>query len=272
MNPNEIQLIALDLDGTLLHEDKSISGYTLDVIRRLADRNIIIVPTTGRNIAGLKDNILNVQSIRYAICSNGANILDAGTGELLHGCALSRKSALDTLDYLRQYPTFIYVHTSQGTVRSSDWETGGLAQRYPYVQFHENNVPDIGAFLSDPSITLWKIGVFTYDDETFRTLLEAGIPSPDMTLLRTGECNLEINSSEASKGNALRTLAEMLGIPMSRVMAIGDNQNDISMLKEAGVSVAMGNAQEDVKAAADHVALTNEEDGAAVFLAGCFGL
>ena len=97
-------------------------------------------------------------------------------------------------------------------------------------------------------------------------MLREGSPLPSMKLMRTGECNIEINSVHASKGNALKSLCARLDIPMSSVLAIGDNQNDIEMLRFAGVSVAMGNAKEDVKSAARFVTGSNEEDGAAEFL------
>ncbi|MBS6956638.1 MAG: HAD hydrolase family protein [Enterocloster asparagiformis] len=96
--------------------------------------------------------------------------------------------------------------------------------------------------------------------------------SPVLLDLRTGECSIEINSVSASKGNALQPLCTRLDIPMSSVLAMGDNQNDIEMLRLAGVSVAMGSAQDDVKSAALHIAGTNEEDGAAAFPEEYFGL
>ena len=75
--------------------------------------------------------------------------------------------------------------------------------------------------------------------------------------------NLEINAEEATKGNALLWLADYLGIPREETMAFGDGENDISMLKAAGIGVAMGNASDQIKEAADEVTLTNDQDGVA---------
>lgn len=271
-NHHKIKLIALDLDGTLLHEDKSISPDTLRIIQALADRGITIVPATGRNLPGIQDNILQVQPIQYAICSNGANIIDLSNGGLLYSFPIPAQDAVNVITYLQQFPTVIYLHTDQGTIRSKNWNDSGLAERFPYIQFHENNEPDLTEYIQNHSVKIWKIGVFVLDDQIFEQLLSNGSPIPQIVMNRTGECNIELNCAEASKGNALKTLCDYLDLSLEETLAIGDNQNDLEILGCAGVSVAMGNAGEDVKAAADYVAGTNDEDGAAVFLREFFGL
>ena len=272
MNCNDIKLIALDLDGTLLHEDKRISRNTLQVVQTLADRGILIVPATGRNLPGIRENILQVQPVRYAICSNGANILDLEADRLLFSYPIPIQEAVNAITYLQRFPTVIYLHTDQGTIRSKNWNDSGLAERFPFIQVHENNVPDLTEYVQSHDIRIWKIGVFVLDDAIFEQLLACGSPSPQIVLNRTGECNIELNCAEATKGNGLITLCGMLDLPLENTLAIGDNQNDLEILGCAGVSVAMGNAGEDVKTAADYVTGTNDEDGAAVFLRKFFAL
>ncbi len=271
MNPNHIRLVALDMDGTLLHEDKHISPRTLRAVQRLADSNIRIVPATGRGLEGL-GSILCVKPIHHVICSNGAVIQDPADGSILDTAPIPIPEAVALLELWRDRPLFFYLHTDQGPIRSQGWRESGLAVRFPYLRFDTRAVPDLAQWLRENPVSLWKIGIFPHDDQTFRDLLRQGSPSPALKLMRTGECNIEINSVSASKGNALQTLCARLDIPMSSVLAIGDNQNDIEMLRLAGVSVAMGNAQDDVKSAALHIAGTNEEDGAAAFLEEYFGL
>lgn len=111
-----------------------------------------------------------------------------------------------------------------------------------------------------------QMGAFVLKDGLAQELLEKGSPIPGIVFLRTGDGIIELNSIHASKGNALCTLCKKLGISMENVLAIGDNENDISMLQAAGISVAMENAEDDVKQAAKFVAGHNEEDGAAHFL------
>lgn len=272
MEHREIRLVALDLDGTLLHEDKSLSDRTLNTLQQLADRGIRVVPATGRDPDGINGNILRVNPVHHAVCSNGAVILDPGTGEVLHSCPILPESAREALDYFRDFSAFTYLHTDCGQVCSVSWEDSGLTGRYPNIRFESDVVPDLLAWVREKSASLLKIGVFPRDDEAFRALMAAGSPSPDLVLMRTGVCSVELNSINASKGRALKTLCRLLDIPMSSVLAIGDNQNDMEMLRFAGVSVAMGNAEDDVKAEAMYVTGTNDQDGAAAFLEKYFGL
>ena len=138
--------------------------------------------------------------------------------------------------------------------------------KYPYIRFSEGNVKDLGEFLRTSGVKVMKMGAFVLKDGLAQELLEKGSPIPGIVFLRTGDGIIELNSIHASKGNALCTLCKKLGISMENVLAIGDNENDISMLQAAGISAAMENAEDDVKQAAKFVAGHNEEDGAAHFL------
>lgn len=272
MKRNEIRLVALDMDGTLLHDDKTLSPRTVGVLERLAGMGVRVVPATGRGLDGLRDTVLKAVPIRHAICSNGATIQDAATGQVLYSQPIPREEALRTLAHYREHRLFFYLHTDRGSVRPEGWRETGLAERYPHLRFETCTVPDLAAWLRGSDATVLKMGAFAYDGDTFRTVLREGSPSPALRLMRTGDRNIEINSALASKGNALKTLCAMLGLPVSSALAVGDNQNDLEMLSIAGVSAAMGNAEDDVKAAADFVTGTNNEDGAAAFLEEYFGL
>lgn len=272
MKQNEIRLVALDMDGTLLHDDKTISPRTVGVLEKLVSMGIRVVPATGRGLDGLKDTVLKVKPIHHAICSNGATIQDAATEKVLYSQPIPKEEALLTLEHYRDRRLFFYLHTDIGPIRPEGWQETGLAALYPHLRFETRTVPDLAAWLRASDATVLKMGAFAYDGGTFRSVLSEGSPSPSVKLMRTGDCNIEFNSALASKGNALKALCAMLDIPVSRTLAIGDNQNDLEMLSFAGVSAAMGNAEDDVKAAAGFVTGTNNEDGAAAFLEKYFGL
>lgn len=272
MNRKGIRLAALDLDGTLLRDDKTISDYTLSTLEKLTKAGILVVPATGRNLEGLKDNILRVPGISYAVCSNGAQVFRLDHRKLLWEAAIPLEDAVAAIRYLQQFPTFLYVHTEEGTFRSGNWRDTDLKKRFPFIRFEENNVPDLPAFVEEKQLRVIKIGVFVLDDRTFGRLLEKGSPMPSISQFRTGPCNLELNSARASKAYGVEALCRHLNLSMNQVLAVGDNQNDISLLRMAGVSAAMGNSEEDVKAAAAYVTGTNQEDGAARFLEGYFSL
>ncbi len=262
-----IRLVAVDMDGTLLHDDKSISDYTLNVLRKIVEKGVILVPASGRPLEGMRAAVLNnVDGIKYAICSNGAMLMDVPEEKSICEAGISTEKAVEALKYIEQFPTAVYAHTDKGTFREVGWEKTGLSAKYPYIKFSEGNVEDLGTFLETSGVKVMKMGAFALRDGLAEELLAKGSPIDGIVFLRTGDGIIELNSTNASKGNAMCTLCEKLGISMENVLAIGDNENDISMLQAAGISAAMGNAEDDVKQAAKFVAGNNEEDGAAHFL------
>lgn len=262
-----IRLVAVDMDGTLLHDDKSISDYTLNVLRRIVEKGVILVPASGRPLEGMRAAVLNnVDGIKYAICSNGAMLMDVPEEKSICEAGISTEKAVEALKYIEQFPTAVYAHTDKGTFREVGWEKTGLSAKYPYIKFSEGNVEDLGTFLETSGVKVMKMGAFALKDGLAEELLAKGSPIDGIVFLRTGDGIIELNSTNASKGNAMCTLCKILGISMENVLAIGDNENDISMLQAAGISAAMGNAEDDVKQAAKFVAGNNEEDGAAHFL------
>ena len=262
-----IYLVAVDMDGTLLHNDKSISDYTINVLRKIVEKGILLVPASGRPLNGMKAAVLNnVKGIQYAICSNGAMLMDVQKEKSISETGIPTEKALEALAYLEQFPVAVYVHTDKGTFRAEGWEKTGLSEKYPYIRFSEGNVKNLGEFLRTSGVNVMKMGAFVLTDELAQKLLEKGSPIPGIAFLRTGDGIIELNSTNASKGNALYILCEKLGIQLENVLAIGDNENDISMLQAAGISAAMRNAEDDVKQAAKFVAGNNEEEGAAHFL------
>ena len=269
-NSNTIRLVALDLDGTLLHDDKSISDYTLHVLRRLSEQGIILIPASGRDLAGMKKNILTLPSIRYAICSNGAVILDTCTEKHLAEFTISPDSAFSILNYLDSLPVAYYAHTNLGRICSENLGDEAFLKKYPFITPHPKASPSVAAVLKEKNAAIYKLGLFTLDNRTFELLMSENRPDPFLSFMRTGDGIIEINSAFASKGNALSWICRKLEIPMEQVLTIGDNENDLSMLQMAGTSAAMGNAAADIKRAADYTADTNENDGAAHFLSDFF--
>lgn len=100
-----IRLVAVDMDGTLLHDDKSISDYTLDVLRKIVKKGVILVPASGRPIGGMKEAVLNnVDGIQYAICSNGAMLMDVPEEKSICETGISTEKAVEAIAYLEQFP------------------------------------------------------------------------------------------------------------------------------------------------------------------------
>ena len=172
-----IRLVAVDMDGTLLHDDKSISDYTLNVLRKIVKKGVILVPASGRPIGGMKEAVLNnVDGIQYAICSNGAMLMDVPEEKSICETGISTEKAVEAIAYLEQFPVAVYVHTDRGTFRAEGWEKTGLSEKYPYIRFSEGNVKDLGEFLRTSGVKVMKMGAHVLKDGLAQELLEKEAP------------------------------------------------------------------------------------------------
>lgn len=271
-----IRLIALDMDGTCMNSSSQVTPYTRRVIQALSDRGYLVVPATGRGFYGLREDILGVTGIRYVISANGAVVTDGQEKTRIWERLIPKDTAAQFVKDLLGEANCIYLHRNDeksthvfgcvdkklytNTFRKADWPTEEDilgAELYDFIKNDGRDVIKLG---------LWFDRCKSFSD--YEPYIQAHYAS--LNCFRVSECSLELTNGQASKGNALRFLCEYLGIDRSQVCAIGDQGNDISMLQYAGIGAAMGNASDEVKKAADHVAGLNDEDGAAVFLERTF--
>jgi len=268
----DIKLIALDLDGTLLTTDKRLSARNLDALRRASESGIDIVPATGRIFRGLPQAVLDWPFLKYAILSNGAAVYDVAHDSLLCRAEIPLNQALAIMAWLDGQPVIYDCYMDgQGYMNEAMWRQIDRYAWSPivvdYMKSIRTPVPELKSFIQDQSRDIQKIQAFCRDDETQRRLL-AGMPFPDIALSSSVPRNVEINHADATKGHALLGLAAHLGLEREQVMAFGDGLNDITMIRAAGVGVAMANAVEEVRQAADIITATNDEDGVAAVIEG----
>ena len=261
-------MIALDLDGTLLQSNKTVSDKTVRVLRRAAEKEIHIVLATGRTVWGIQPLLKTLGCVRYAVMANGAIVRDLQTGEVISEHLLSAEKAVALYDYVR--PLDVMFDFFADGVGYTDKSFYSYIERVPADQATRQMLIDsrkpiasVRDYLTQSGEGVEKVNLLFADMETrkriWRELQEEG----DLVVTSSLAVNLELNDRAATKGNGLAGLCHYLGIPMSQVMAFGDSYNDINMIKTAGIGVAMGNAGEEVKAAADVIALSNDEDGVA---------
>lgn len=265
----KIGLIALDLDGTLLDSRKNLSQENLAALQRAADLNIQIVPTTGRFYMGMPEKIRNLSFVRYAITINGAEVLDVKTGEVIYRAELPYLQAIKIMELLDTLPV-IYDCYMDG----AGWMTAALKEKIDdmvddphYVKMlHElrQSVPELKAFLRQRGQNVQKVQFFTRDMALRERLLEE-LPKlfPGIVVSSSNPQNVEINHVDANKGRAVLALAEHLGLQRAHTMAFGDGLNDLSMIRDAGIGVAMENACGEVLSAADYVTAHNDAHGVA---------
>ena len=266
----EIKLIATDMDGTFLDDNKIAPEENIEALRECAARGIEVVPATGRTIFAVPEEIKNLPGVRYAITTNGAVVADLKEGTILSSCKMSKETALKIMEMARDSEDDImydvYVegigYTSENFMNNLSHyaKSPGIAG---LIRKTRRTVPDHIEYVRQCDSEIEKVNMFFVDMEARKRMRERLLAMPEIVVTSAIPENLEINAAGASKGGALRRLAEYLSINIEETMAFGDGENDISMLQEAGCGVAMENAEPSVKEAADYVTATNNKAGVA---------
>jgi Cof subfamily protein (haloacid dehalogenase superfamily) len=256
------RLLALDLDGTLLTPQHVITPRTAALLHKAVDAGMILVIATGQTLEVLRAVCAGLPLKGPQIIYNGAVIADIHTGETLYERLVPVGRILPTLDLLRQFDLYRVYHTHRHVYVDSDTPNARNWYRPPVPPVIE--IPDVVSIYPQPCIKLVGVGdpvALREKRERLERLLEK-----QLYVTQASSDLLEFLHPEVSKGNALITLTQMLGIEPSAVVAIGDNHNDIGMLQFAGLGIAMGNAHDEVKSIADHVTRRNSEEGVAIAL------
>jgi len=273
MNQNicqkEIKLILLDLDGTLLTTDKKISPANYAALEQAAAKGIYIVPCTGRFFIGMPEEVRALPFLRYAITINGADVYDIKEDKSLHQALISPKRADEVFAELDTLPV-IYdcFQDGWGWMDQTFYDMTdlyGMGEVRPeWIRKMRTPVEDFRGTIRRRNRGIQKTQMF-FRDMALRAKMLDELPQrfPDLSITTSLVNNIEINSGDAHKGAALLELCRQLNIDPADTMAFGDGLNDLTMLKAAGIGVAMGNAVEQVKAAADFVTDTNDNDGVA---------
>ncbi|MGN0661692.1 MAG: Cof-type HAD-IIB family hydrolase [Faecalibacterium sp.] len=263
---NPIRLIALDLDGTLLNDRKELTAPTVRALTAAAERGVWIVPATGRTASGVPAALRALPGVRYAITANGARVIDLVSGETLRELYIPQPLALDAYDRLMQYECVVDIfQDGQGYTSAAN---RAQIDRFvpenlrPYIRTTRQDLPDMRAYIAAQQRGLEKFTLFFLTDaERLRAWNE--MTALGLEVVSSLPLNMELNAAGVNKGAGLLALADALGLPASALMACGDGGNDIEMLRAAGLGVAMANGFPEVRAAADFVTRSNEEDGVA---------
>ena len=256
---HNIKLIALDLDGTLLDFDKKLSKENASALECAAKSGIEIVPATGRFYLGMPQIIRELPYVNYVISINGAQVFDVVKKKTVCGSEIPFERAVSVMKSLDELDV-IYDCYQDGWGRITQ-EHYDKAEQYAanihsleMIKNLRSPVPELKEYLKEQAHGVQKIQIF-FRDMDLRAEILNSLPKefPDLVVTTSIVNNIEINSRDATKGNALKKLAAYLEIPVFQTMAFGDDTNDITMLQEAGIGVAMGNANEEVKKAANYV-------------------
>lgn len=264
----DIRLIAMDLDGTALQADRcSFSPRLIAALEQAHHRGIAIAVVTGRQFSMLPPAVQNhPRWENLAVLCNGAQIRQMDTGRCLYRKDISRQALEQLLDLAEELR--IPIEFSLDSVLHLTREALDMQQGIPNLQFHLNTilanhgkvVPTLAPYCEGrvEKVNLPNIPV------RLRQQAEQRLKDIHVSAVWSSASSMEITHPDARKGVALEALCELLQIPLENTMALGDSGNDESMLKTAGLGIAMGNAPDFIKAVADGVTEPNDHDGAAI--------
>ena len=252
------RMLAVDLDGTLLTDDKRISEANREALREAVDNGVCVVISTGRAWPGARAFAEELGVRVPVITSNGAMIIDGATGGIIYKKDMVPEAARAIIEDGRKIGTSQIIWV-ENKLYGLPIDERLIDYGHRFGKMDPTPMP--------PVETLFEVGIskVLWYDTVERAEQLAGVirEYPETTLVRSDPHFLEFFNVGVSKAKAIAAVASMYGIDRSEIAAIGDADNDISMLESVGLAIAMGNATERVKAVADRITVDNEHDGVA---------
>ena len=263
-----IKMIGLDLDGTLLNGRKEVTDHTRKILEQAIAQGIIVLVATGRPLTGILGQVRAIQGMQYALTTNGARIYDLLQDRTILEHPLSGEKAKKVLKIAGKYDTLqeayfdreVYAQEDQ-LKRISHYHKN--PHMWEYVRATRTAVPSMIEWYEECGRDADKLQLMFADMQELAHARKELEEIPGLVLTGSLGNNIEVNAEGIDKGIGILELGRRLGISREEIMACGDGDNDLEMLKAVGVGVAMGNADAYVKAAADYVTDTNEEEGVA---------
>jgi len=271
-----IKAILLDIDGTLTNDEKKITERTRKALLACQEKGIILVLASGRTATGLSAYAADLDLYNHngvLVCYNGAKSLNCQTGQVYFEQVMTVEQSKRVLEHMKNFDVapvidhdeYMYVNDCFFTIPQED----GTPRYIIQYEGHSNNYllcekRDLAAFCDFPMNKILNAGDPAYLQEHYQEM--AAPFEGELTAMFTAPFYFEFTPLGVDKVRALKDTFDVLGIDKSEVMSFGDAENDLTMIKWAAIGVAMGNAVDACKAAADYVTLDNNSDGIACAL------
>ncbi|MCD8145822.1 MAG: Cof-type HAD-IIB family hydrolase [Clostridiales bacterium] len=258
------QLLAADMDGTLLNSRKEISPEDAAAITRALEEGKQVVFSTGRCIGELEPFLALFPAMRYVLCESGACVYDRAENRVLHLQTIDPQAAKTILDYTKDrdiMPQVLVHNQAVMDIRHlSDLSHYKMAHYQDHFRQNCRSTNDIYRYCQAQNWTFEKICLYhTSPEDRADTLLAVeGLPLSTALAEKT---SLEISAQGVDKGVGLEILCRHLGLPLEETIVVGDSFNDLPILKRAGLPVAVDNAAEPVKAACRAVVADCDHSG-----------
>lgn len=260
------KLVAIDLDGTLLDDQKNIPSPNISLIKKIKDRGVKVVIATGRPLIVIRKILsqLGIDSDEsYCVALNGAMVQKIGSAEIIYSANFSARKFRHVFHLIKKYSLYLHAFSLEyGLIANkknkySDIECYGGVIEYREFDFEKITDDDLfyKAVLTGPKEEIDRL-----EKNLDHVFIEM------FTVVRTLPCILEFLPKGTNKGSGLQHLADKLNIKPDEMIAFGDEHNDLEMMQTVGLPVAMGNAVQPIKNISRIITLTNNEAGVAYML------
>ena len=267
------KLIALDIDGTILDRNGKLRETVKQALKKAMDAGIHVTLATGRRLRAALPLARELGIRLPLVLNNGALVVDPVSGETLLCRTLPATTAQMLIRFAEKHGCgpVLYRHVDEGPDVYYSQVDGDYATFLARIPDQAVRVPDLAKACDFGPVKL----VVAAKREIVQNLVEDvrlnlnrryRVIMEDDESVFAGKTLLEFFHHSCSKGSGVRRVAQMIGVPRSAVVAIGDNLNDLEMIRYAGLGVAMGNGPDEVKSVARAVTATNDEDGVVVAL------
>ena len=269
-------IVFCDLDGTLLTSNLKITKQTKQTVKKLKDKNVEFVLTSGRSFRFVKNISNQLSDSDFVISSNGSLIKNQKTNEILFLKSIPNKLVLKIFKLANKLECDAFIESTDVTFKNHEFETEVLSEII--------NTKQLKQILK--TMPIIKFCIESYNKQALQTLIKKIKKFKEIKITHMSnvlydplaphnpdeKLFIDINNKDVSKGNALNFFVDYLNVDKKNVVSIGDSCNDFSMFKISGTDVAMENSLNDLKKSADFVTKTNDESGVAVFLEKFFKL
>ena len=262
----KIKLLALDLDGTVLRSNNTLSDKVKSAIESAYNCGITVVAASGRPFSSMPKEILKMREFEYYIDSNGAAVYDS-EGKKLRSVTLKEEDVIKILKLTKDYDliweAFLEGETCTDIRYYNDPMSYGCTAAYvDYVRSSRGTSDDMRGYIYNNRSRLDSIEFVSTDNELRRMLWDKIESNVDSVYVTTSSKHfVEIMDGAATKANALRYICDLHHIPLENIAAAGNADNDVDMIVEAGLGAAVKNASPKCLDAADVIVESNENDG-----------
>ncbi|SKC90152.1 Cof-type HAD-IIB family hydrolase [Maledivibacter halophilus] len=267
----EYKLVVTDMDGTLLNSQGKVPEENKEILTKLQDKGVHVAVATGRIYTSARVFAKYIGVKTPIIACNGAIVREIDNNEPLYESYLNKEDSLKIIDICRKHNVYYHFYTedtfyaesmARSALKYSEWnETLDEEDRIDL-----KIIEDSYELINDSDEKIFKFIVIDEDVDLLKGIRKELSEIPGIECSKSYYNNLEIMNKGVEKGKAVKNLADSLGVKREEVICIGDNENDISMIKYAGLGVAMGNAEEIVKKTADYITEVNDKNGVAEVL------